>query len=180
MTDVDIRPDVVASNGGDAATPAPRTYSRQEIVDFLYKEAQLADEHKYAEWESLWTDDGIYWIPVDGNDTDPAKTVSFIYDNRVRLRTRIGMLLTGERHSQVPPSDLARVISNILVDEPVPGEDIEVSAAFVLIEYRREHIIWAGRVKYKLRPAEDGLKIALKKIVLVDSYDAIRKLGFIL
>jgi benzoate/toluate 1,2-dioxygenase subunit beta len=155
-------------------------YSRREIVDFLYREAQLADEHKYADWEALWTDDGVYWVPVDGNDTDPAKTVSFIYDNRVRLRTRIGMLLTGERHSQVPPSDLARVLSNVLVHEQVPGEDIKVTAAFVLIEYRREHIIWAGRVTYKLRPTDQGLKIALKKVVLVDSHDAIRKLGFIL
>ncbi|WP_338179927.1 aromatic-ring-hydroxylating dioxygenase subunit beta [Jatrophihabitans sp.] len=164
----------------DADGPNFGGYSRREIIDFLYREAQLADEHKYADWEGLWTDDGIYWVPVDGNDTDPTSSVSFIYDNRARLRTRIGMLLTGERHSQVPPSDLARVISNVLIHDQAPGEDIEVTAAFVLIEYRREHIIWAGRVKYLLRPTPDGLKIALKKIVLVDSYDAIRKLGFIL
>jgi 3-phenylpropionate/cinnamic acid dioxygenase small subunit len=174
MVEMDELVDIPARN------PASATYFRQEILDFLYLEAQLADEHKYAEWEALWAEDGIYWVPVDGNDTDPTKTVSFIYDNRVRLRTRIAMLLTGERHAQVPPSDLARVLSNVLIHDHAPGEDIDVSAAFVLIEYRREHIIWAGRVKYKLRPTEDGLKMVMKKIVLVNSYDAIRKLGFIL
>jgi 3-phenylpropionate/cinnamic acid dioxygenase small subunit len=177
MVEITQLDDVSLAEGtGDAANG----YTRREILDFLYCEAQLADEHKYADWEALWTDDGHYWVPVNGNDTDPASSVSFIYDNRARLRTRIGMLLTGERHSQVPPSDLARVISNVRIHDQVPGADIEVTAAFVLIEYRREHIIWAGRVKYLLRPTGDGLKMSLKKIVLVDSYDAIRKLGFIL
>lgn len=153
---------------------------RRAILDFLYREAQLADEHRYEDWEALWTDDATYWVPVGGNDTDPARSVSVIYDNRERLRTRIGMLLTGERHSQVPPSDLARVISNVLIDDYEPGADIEVNASFVLIEYRREHIIWAGRVKYVLRQTAEGLKMASKKVVLVDSHEALRKLGFIL
>ena len=34
------------------------------VVDFLYREARLADEARYAEWEALWTDDGVYWVPA--------------------------------------------------------------------------------------------------------------------
>jgi 3-phenylpropionate/cinnamic acid dioxygenase small subunit len=39
------------------------------VTEFLYLEARLADEARYAEWLALWTDDGVYWVPAT---TDPA------------------------------------------------------------------------------------------------------------
>ena len=39
------------------------------MTEFLYREARLADEARYAEWLALWTDDGVYWVPAT---TDPA------------------------------------------------------------------------------------------------------------
>ena len=41
------------------------------VADFLYREARLADEARYAEWLELWTDDAVYWVPAT---TDPAAT----------------------------------------------------------------------------------------------------------
>jgi benzoate/toluate 1,2-dioxygenase subunit beta len=155
-------------------------YDLRAVQAFLHNEARLADEHQYAEWEALWTDDAVYWVPAGGANTDPDKTVSYIYDNRNRIRTRIGLLLTGERFAQTPVSGLARVVSNIEVDGTEPNGDLLVSCAFVLIEYRRGHLIWAGRNTFKLRPDGDSFKMAYKKVVLVDSDDPIRKLGFIL
>ncbi len=34
------------------------------VTDFLYREARLADEARYADWLALWTDDGVYWVPA--------------------------------------------------------------------------------------------------------------------
>ena len=39
------------------------------VVEFLHREARLADEARYAEWLALWTDDAVYWVPAT---TDPA------------------------------------------------------------------------------------------------------------
>jgi len=41
---------------------------RSAVTEFLYMEARLADEARYAEWLALWTDDAVYWGPAT---TDP-------------------------------------------------------------------------------------------------------------
>jgi hypothetical protein len=86
-----------------------------EISQFLYKEARLQDEHRYAEWEALWTDDAVYWVPANGEDTDPEQEMSIIYDNRSRIGLRIRQFFTGKRFSQSPQSRLRRVIANVEV-----------------------------------------------------------------
>ena len=87
------------------------------MAQFLYLEARLADTHDYDGWEALWTDDAIYWVPANGDDTDPEKEMSVLYDNRSRIGVRIRQLKTGRRHTQTPRSELARVISNIEIAE---------------------------------------------------------------
>jgi 3-phenylpropionate/cinnamic acid dioxygenase small subunit len=42
---------------------------RQAVVEFLYREARLADEARYAEWHALWTEDGEYWVPASADPT---------------------------------------------------------------------------------------------------------------
>ena len=43
----------------------------KEVEQFLYREARYADEHAYDDWEALWTDDGVYWVPFGSDDADP-------------------------------------------------------------------------------------------------------------
>jgi 3-phenylpropionate/cinnamic acid dioxygenase small subunit len=83
------------------------------VTAFIYKEARFQDEHQYEAWEALWTDDGVYWVPANGDDIDPEQQMSIIYDNRSRISLRIKQLLTGKRHTQTPQSRLRRLVSNI-------------------------------------------------------------------
>ena len=63
------------------------------VVGFIYREARLADEARYAEWLALWTDDGVYWVPATTDPgADPDKHISHIYDNRGRIETRIKIM----------------------------------------------------------------------------------------
>ena len=57
----------------------------REVEQFLFLEARLADEGDYDGWEALWADDGVYWIPANGDDIDPATQMSILYDNRSRI-----------------------------------------------------------------------------------------------
>ena len=41
--------------------------------------------------------------------------MSYINDNRTRIRSRIAQLNTGVRHSQTPPSVMRRTVSNFEV-----------------------------------------------------------------
>jgi hypothetical protein len=56
------------------------------LVAFIYHEARLADEARYSEWEALWDSDATYWVPMSP-DADPETTVSYINDNRARIRS---------------------------------------------------------------------------------------------
>src|ERR1700704_2446246 len=84
----------------------------QALVAFVYREARLADEARYSEWESLWDDDALYWVPMHPDD-DPETRLSYVYDNRQRIKSRVAQLNTGVRHSQTPPSVMRRIISNL-------------------------------------------------------------------
>jgi len=94
----------------------------REIEHFLYLEARLCDESRYLAWEELLEDDMFYWVPRGEGDFDPNKDVSLLCDNRTRLATRIRQLATGVRYSQVPPSPMRRVISNIEVTDKKSDE----------------------------------------------------------
>src|SRR6059036_3787725 len=104
------------------------------VVQFLYKEARLADEARYAEWLALWTDDGVYWVPATTDaDANPEKNISHVYDNRARIDTRVKLLQTGHRYSQVPASAMRRLISNLEVEPGANGE-LVAGSNFVLGE----------------------------------------------
>jgi len=164
------------NTGGPAADVDIR-----EIERFLYREARLADEFDLDAWESLWTDDALYWVPAGGDDVDPATHMSVIYDNRSRIGLRIKQLKTGKRHTQIPRSRLRRVVSNVeLLDSTAEG-DLVVGANFVLVESReRGREVWAGRYTYRLRPGDDGLRMAYKKVTLVDNTRVLPTLSFLI
>ena len=83
---------------------------RQAAIEFVYREARLADEARYAEWHALWTDDAVYWVPATTDPAaDPERHLSHIYDNRARLDTRVKLLQTGHRYSQEPASLMRRL-----------------------------------------------------------------------
>lgn len=154
-----------------------------EVEQFVYREARLQDEQRYDEWEALWTDDGVYWVPANGDDIDPEREMSIIFDNRARIATRVKQLNTGKRHSQTPPSRLRRLVSNIELIEPESGEegDIGVGANFLVYESRERGVtIWGGRSRYSLRRSEDGLRMVRKTVLLVDNDRPLSTMAFLI
>lgn len=151
-----------------------------EISQFLYKEARLQDEHQFAEWETLWTDDAIYWIPANGDGGDPEKEMSIIYDNRSRIGLRIKQFFTGKRFSMNPNPRLRRVISNVeILGEEEGGT--RVMANMVLFETsRRGDNIWAARNEYLLRRETVGWRMAYKKVNLVNNKTALKTMSFLM
>lgn len=153
----------------------------REVTDFVYREARLADEARYNDWEALWTDDGVYWVPrADGHD--PNTHVSHIYDNRTRIATRVRQLATGYRFSQEPASPMRRLLSNVEVSRLDDG--YEVGSNFMLMETvvqsTHEMRLWAGRTTHRLRRVDGQLRLAYKKVVLVNGDEAIPTLSFLI
>jgi 3-phenylpropionate/cinnamic acid dioxygenase small subunit len=153
-------------------------------VEFIYREARLADEARYAEWLTLWTDDGVYWVPASADPAaDPDKHISHIYDNRGRIETRVKLLQTGYRHSQEPASPMRRLVSNIETARADDGE-LLAESNFVLaelaIQAKRELHWWVGRTTHRLRRVGGELKMCRKKVVLVNAAEPLPNLSFLI
>jgi Small subunit of phenylpropionate dioxygenase len=159
-------------------TTAP-TISRTEVEEFLYREARLADEGRYDEWEALWTDDALYWVP-SGDTVDPHKQISVIYDHRSRIALRVAQLKTGKRHAQDPRSNVAHLLSNI----EVLGEDgagTHTTATFIAIESRSRGLTtWAGRVEHTLVRRDERILMSRKVVRLVNADQPLPTLAFLI
>lgn len=152
----------------------------REVEAFIYREGHLQDRHQYDAWEALWTDDGVYWIPANGDGGDPEEEMSIIYDNRSRIALRIRQFRTGRRIAQEPKSNLARVISNIEIVS-LAGEDIHVRANAMIFESTaRRDTIWGTRYEYTLRRIDGALRMARKKVILVNNSKALPNMAFLI
>jgi 3-phenylpropionate/cinnamic acid dioxygenase small subunit len=153
------------------------------VAEFLFREARLADEHRYDEWLSLWGERVLYYAPCNDDSADPARHTAIIIDDRQRLEERIARLKGGAAHAQDPPSRLRRVIGNV---EVVPGPDanrVEVWSNFVLFETRRgRQQIYAGRCKHVLELGDDGQLVSMleKRVFLVTNDEPLGNLTFLL
>ena len=160
-------------------TPEQRA-TLEDVTQFIYREARLQDEHAYDDWESLWTDDGVYWVPANGEGGDPEREMSIIYDNRSRIALRIRQYHTGKRFSQTPRSHLRRLVSNVEVLQD-DGHELVVGAnAMVFESQTRGDVVWASRNEYRLRREGGKLRMVLKKVVLVNNATALHSMAFLI
>ena len=156
---------------------------RREIEDFLFKEARFADESLYSDWEALLEDDMYYWIPRGEPNYERSLKVSITSDNRARLANRIKQLNTGNRHAQIPPSPMRRLIANLEVQRR-SGNEFRAAYNFSLFEMRVQstgHMqVWAGRMEFHLRQTEKGLRMFYKCVSLINGTQPMPSIAFIL
>lgn len=160
------------------------TLTREEAEAFLIQEARLLDDGQLNEWLNLFSADGIYWLPmVDGSD--PEREPSLIYDTAKAREQRVYSLRHAAHYAQRPASRTVRFISNVEVN---PGADaVSVRSNLLLLEFRpgdRQQVglaqqrLLGARCEHRLR-REDGWKILLKKVLLVDRDAPLLNLTFI-
>jgi 3-phenylpropionate/cinnamic acid dioxygenase small subunit len=158
----------------------------QEAERFLFAEARLLDERRFDEWEALFTDDAVYWLPIDP-DRDPARAVAIIYDDRPRLHERIYRLTKTPVLDQNPASRTIHFVSNV---EVLDGDGAEalVHCRQLIAEMRpggpgqqglNTPRLFAARCEYRLRKVDEAWRIALKKVVFLTADEPQYNLSFI-
>lgn len=165
---------------------------QQRVEQLLFLEARLIDERRFAEWEALWVDEGIYWVPANGEDTDPNTDVSLVYDNRSRMHNRVERYVGGKAYSQQPPPRTVHLVANVAVEHAEaagPGGDGAGGADAVRVVHSTlqvaesrpgARIDWVGRVTHHLVERDGALRIAFKKVVLVDNDQELTTIDFLL
>ena len=145
--------------------------TRDDIIDFIYQEARMLDEGRYDEWLSLWLESGIYWMPLDYKQADPINATSLLYEDHFMLRLRVERLNGARTFSQKPKSRCHHVLQRPFVDifEPSEGR-FQTNTSMHYVETRLdEQILLALTVTHDLKVEEGKLKIAGKKVELLNS-----------
>src|SRR5205085_2506943 len=128
-----------------ARTDTPDPSLRLTAEALLFREARLLDEQRYDEWIQTFSDDGLYWVPINPDIGDPRDEVALACDDRRRLEDRIARLNTGWAHSQTPRSRTVRSVTNVEV-WPSLFDAWDVRSNVVIHEFRRgNHQVFAGR-----------------------------------
>jgi 3-phenylpropionate/cinnamic acid dioxygenase small subunit len=147
---------------------------RDTVQELLYREARLLDGRRFGEWLELFCDDAVFWVPAVGMDgeptTDPETSLNFIYIvGRPGLAARVFRVESGGSLASNPLPRTRHLVTNILIDRDGPGE-IEAFANAQVVAFcePRGRQILNGSYEYVLRKEKGGLRIARKKVLLLE------------
>jgi 3-phenylpropionate/cinnamic acid dioxygenase small subunit len=142
--------------------------SLAECESFLVEEARLLDEGLFEDWLALFTENAWYWVPSEPDQESPLTTVSLMYDDRKLLETRVRRLVSPRMHAQQPRSRTSRIVANVTLRERRPAAAL-VRSKFTMVEYRRgDQRLFAGTSLHELVRTGGGLRIASKRVDLVN------------
>lgn len=171
-----------------AKAGAASAMSRAEAEAFLYREARLLDDLQLDEWLGLFTEDGLYWIPIDDSKS-PDRNLSIVCDPPLRREERVHHILHTRFPSQSPRSRTVHLVSNVEVMPDAPAGEVRLRSNQVIYEMRAGDYRQTGlgelrtmvaTVEHVLRPAGGQLKIGLKKIKLIDRDMPLGNLTFLI
>jgi len=151
--------------------PGTRLYGR--IAEFLYREADLLDSHRYADWFALFAPDIRYDMPVRINEFrargDGFRDIAFFDENYASLRTRVKRLETDSAWAESPPSRTRHFVSNILASPGPQAGEFAVQSSFMITRTRSDqgYQLFTGKREDVLRSEGEHFKIA-RRHILVD------------
>ena len=158
-----------------------RLLLRQEIADFLYREAELLDQRRYRDWLDLLADDVRYWMPMRrnvkfGEDerefTRAQHDINWFDEGKETLARRVKQIETGIHWAEEPRSRVSHLVSNVQVQGVEPSiadpQEVAVTCRFLIYRNRVEtetDILVGGREDW-LRRNGEGWLLARRKIIL--------------
>jgi 3-phenylpropionate/cinnamic acid dioxygenase small subunit len=154
---------------------------KQEMEEFLYREAELLDERRYEAWLELLADDVRYWMPMRRNVrfgelerefTREGQDINWFDEGKDTLTRRVQQILTGVHWAEEPLSRLCHMVSNVqlLHVRPSVADPAEVTVKCRFLIYRNrvetETDILVGKREDALRRVDGRWKIAQRKVIL--------------
>jgi 3-phenylpropionate/cinnamic acid dioxygenase small subunit len=178
MTGADsIAPDHLGRGNQGATLHVPQpaagvdTGLRLELETFLYRQAALLDARRWQEWTELFTDDGIYWMPVEPGQRDWVSEPSIFAEDRLLMEIRMGRLTHPNAWSQAPMWGTNHLVSNVVVESVGDGAEgpINVYSRFQMMELRRDEVRhFGGTYRHHLVRTPGGLRIRLQRVDMMN------------
>jgi 3-phenylpropionate/cinnamic acid dioxygenase small subunit len=155
---------------------------KQEVEDFLYREADLLDQRRFKDWLDLLADDIVYFMPIRRNvkfgqhdereNTRVGFGISWFDEDKWTLTKRVEQILTGVHFAEEPLSRVCHMVSNVQLLSADPSleaaDRVTVRSRFLVHQNRVEYetYTFVGKRTDVLRRAGDDWKIARREIIL--------------
>lgn len=142
----------------------------KDLIDFVVREARLLDAKRYDEWNALFTEDAIYWIPAAPGQEDGVTHISHMYEDKLLRDLRIERLKSPRAYSQQPPSRC----HHLLQMPTVESRDAATSRFVVRTEFHYTEAqgddmqFYVGTCTHHLAVVDGALKMTLKRVDLLN------------
>ena len=138
----------------------------------LLREVDLLDERRFEEWLELYTEDAYYWVPLRPEQDSYLTELSIFFDDRELMEARIKRLRHPLIHVQTPPARTCHYVVNIQAEPSDKADEISVRSRLLMLEYREgDQRVFGGRCEHGLRVVDGALRIAMKRVDLVNCDD---------
>jgi 3-phenylpropionate/cinnamic acid dioxygenase small subunit len=149
----------------------------EEVTALIQSEAALLDDCRYEEWIALFTEDCLYWVPVSPEMDSPYDGPSHFRDDRQVMMVRTHRLANPRAFGAEPSPRTVHIVSGVRI-EAETADEILVSSSQIMLEYRNrgrfeeDQRAFGGRVRHRLRRTAEGLRIAEKRVDLINAEGA--------
>ncbi|MEO8311509.1 MAG: aromatic-ring-hydroxylating dioxygenase subunit beta [Caldimonas sp.] len=149
--------------------------SERELIDFVVREARLLDDKRYDDWLDLWTDDGIYWVPLTPEQTDGIHHNSHLHEDKLLRTLRVERLKSPRAYSQQPPSRALHVLQVPTIEtRDDEARRFVLRTPFHYTEAQGDEIqSFVGTAFHHLVGAGAALRLQLKRVDLLNGEAAL-------
>ena len=146
--------------------------SERALIDFVIREARLLDEKRYEEWNALFTEDAIYWVPLVPGQPEGLDHTSHLYEDKLLRELRIERLKSPRAYSQQPPTRSLHLLQTPTV-EPVDASRADERRLRTVFQYTEsqgdEMNSFVGVCWHRLVVEAGALRIRQKRVDLINS-----------
>ena len=147
------------------------TPTAEELVRFVYREARLLDEGRLEAWLDLFTEDGLYWVPLSPGQTDPDLHNSLACEDLLLLRLRVERLRSPRAFSQHPPSRGHHLLQTpeVETEDVAPGTH-RLRTPFLYTESQGDTVHQFAATAFHTLVVQDGrLRLRQKRVDLLNA-----------
>lgn len=149
----------------------PQDVTHRQLIDFVLLEARLLDEARYDEWNALFTDDGIYWVPLTPDQPDGLQHTSHLYEDKLLRDLRVERLKSPRAFSQQPRSRGHHLLQTPTVEVFEPADNrFVLRSQFHYAEAQNDEVnFFVGTAFHHLCVRDGALRLTLKRANLLNS-----------
>jgi phthalate 3,4-dioxygenase beta subunit len=148
-----------------------------EVVDFIYREAEALDDRRHEDWLAMLTDDVRYVMPVrvtsaHSLDDSALEDMAHFDEDRYSLAKRVERFATDHAWAEDPPSRTRRFVTNIRCRHGEGEGELLAVSNLLLFRSRgdiNDHDLLSARRDDVLRRVDGELRLARREVLVDES-----------